>query len=234
MRDSKVKSTTNKVLGGRPALYSTWGSTYDLALKPDISTPGSKILSTYPTDAYQVLSGTSMATPYAAGVAALYVGKFGGRAAHANDPAWAQRLHARIMSTAHAVAWADWATTSTDYGFFAPTTQVGAGFIDAVKLLNYTTELSFEGRKFELNDTAHFAATHSVDITNAGSEPVVYSFALQPAGGYESWTPLPPNATLYAVPGFRLYAELELQEMVPQVVLPSALTIGPGETATAE
>ncbi|KAI0163766.1 subtilase [Pestalotiopsis sp. NC0098] len=220
--------------GGRPALYSTWGSTYDLALKPDISTPGSKILSTYPTDAYQVLSGTSMATPYAAGVAALYVGKFGGRAAHANDPAWAQRLHARIMSTAHAVAWADWATTSTDYGFFAPTTQVGAGFIDAVKLLNYTTELSFEGRKFELNDTAHFVATHSVDITNAGSEPVVYSFALQPAGGYESWTPLPPNATLYAVPGFRLYAELELQEMVPQVVLPSALTIGPGETATAE
>ncbi|ETS72929.1 hypothetical protein PFICI_15321 [Pestalotiopsis fici W106-1] len=220
--------------GGRPALYSSWGSTFDLALKPDIAAPGSKILSTYPTDAYQVLSGTSMATPYVAGVAALYVGKFGGRAANANDPTWAKRLHARLMSTAHAVAWADWSTSATDYGFFAPTTQVGAGFIDATKLFNYTTELSFEGRKFELNDTAHFVGTHSVDITNTGSEAVTYEFSLQPAGGYESWTPLPPGSTEYAVPGFELYAYVTPEEMIPDVILPQALTIGPGDTATAE
>ncbi|KAH8673435.1 peptidase S8/S53 domain-containing protein [Xylariales sp. PMI_506] len=220
--------------GGRPALYSSWGTTFDLALKPDIAAPGTDILSTYPTDAYQVLSGTSMATPYIAGVAALYVGKFGGRAAHADDPAWAQRLHARIMSTAHAVPWADWSTSATDYGFYAPTTQVGAGFVDAVKLLNYTTELSFDGRKFELNDTAHFQGSRSVVITNTGSEAVTYTFDIQPAGGYEPWTPLPPNTTLYGVPGFKLYPDIAPEEMVPGVALPEALTIAAGESATAE
>ncbi|KAI1846594.1 hypothetical protein JX266_007167 [Neoarthrinium moseri] len=220
--------------GGRPAAYTSWGGTYDLALKPDVSAPGTKILSTYPTDQYQVLSGTSMATPYIAGVAALWVGKFGGRAQHANDPAWAQRLHARIMSTARAVPWADWATTETDYGFWAPTTQVGAGFVDASKLFSYTTELSFDGRKFELNDTTNFVGLHSVDVTNKGDRPVTYRFSLQAAGGYEPWRPLPPNTTMYAVPGLKLYNQIDPLSIEPGVVLPEDLTIGAGEKQTAE
>lgn len=101
----------NSAGAGRPARYSSFGGTYDLALKPDVAAPGSKILSAYPTDAYRVLSGTSMATPYMAGVAALWVGKYGGRAAHAGDPAWASRLIARMTATAKTVPWADWSTS---------------------------------------------------------------------------------------------------------------------------
>ncbi|WYZ46658.1 hypothetical protein EsH8_IX_000883 [Colletotrichum jinshuiense] len=220
--------------GGRPALYSSWGSTYDLALKPDVSGPGTKILSTYPTDGYRVLSGTSMATPYISGIAALWVSKFGGRAAHKDDPEWARRLSTRIISTARAVPWADWATSATDYGFWAPTTQVGGGFVDAQKVLSYTTELSFDGRKFELNDTAHFTGTHSVDITNHGAEAVTYRFSLQDAGGYESYEPSVPGETKSFVPGIPLYAEINPFKLTPEVAVPQEITVAPGETKAAE
>ncbi|KAI8296117.1 Minor extracellular protease vpr [Colletotrichum sp. SAR 10_98] len=220
--------------GGRPALYSSWGSTYDLALKPDVSGPGTKILSTYPTNEYRVLSGTSMATPYLSGIAALWVGKFGGRSAHKDDPEWAKRLIARITTTARAVPWADWATSVTDYGFWAPTTQVGGGLVDAERVLGYTTELSFDGRKFELNDTVHFTGTHTVDITNQGSESVTYKFSLQDAGGYESYEPSVPGQQQTFIPAIPLYAEINPVKMTPEVALPAEVAVGPGETKTVD
>ncbi|KAI0593603.1 peptidase S8/S53 domain-containing protein [Biscogniauxia sp. FL1348] len=218
---------------GRPALYTTFGSTYDLALKPDVAAPGSKILSTYPTDAYKVLSGTSMATPYMAGVAALWVGKYGGRAAH--GPEWARQLVARITSTARAVRWADWTTSAEDYGFWAPTTQVGAGYVDALSVMDYVTEVGFSGRKFELNDTAHFTGTHSVDLTNTGTESVTYNFSLQDAGGYEAYIPTTPGQTELLIPRIKWYSELVPVEMTPGVAMPDGdLTLAPGETKTVE
>ncbi|KAI1498699.1 peptidase S8/S53 domain-containing protein [Biscogniauxia marginata] len=218
---------------GRPALYSSFGGTYDLALKPDVAAPGTKILSTYPTDAYRVLSGTSMATPYIAGIAALWVSKYGGRAVH--GPEWAKQLIARITSTAHAVPWTDWSTSTKDYGFWAPTTQVGAGFVDAVKVLDYVTEVNFSGRKFELNDTAHFSGTHSVELTNTGSDTVTYKFTLQDAGGYESYKPSIPGQSQYGIPGVKWYSELNPVEMTPGVVFPDGeLTLGPGESKNVE
>ncbi|KAK8078910.1 peptidase S8/S53 domain-containing protein [Apiospora phragmitis] len=203
---------------GRPADWTTWGANYDMSLKPDIAAPGNKILSSYLDGKYKVLSGTSMATPYVAGVAALWIGQHGGRAAHKDDPAWAKRLMARIMSTAHSVPWVSGLTFESNPDFWAPPIQIGAGFIDARLVFEATTELSFDGRKFELNDTAHFRGTHSVELTNTGGVPVTYEFA---------------RAEL-PLPNFKYYSDMTPIKLEPAATMPAPITVQPDDTATAE
>ncbi|KAF9876569.1 serine endopeptidase [Colletotrichum karsti] len=211
--------------GGIPSQYSSWGGTYELEIKPDIAAPGASIYSTYLDKTWKVLSGTSMATPYVAGVAALYIGKHGGRSTHGKG--FAKELSRRIISSGESLPWqvAEPQALPTDFGFSAPVTQVGNGLINATKLLESKTWLSFE--KIALNDTASFNGYHAVDITNTGAEPVTYNFTLEPSGGFNAQGRTP-----------ELLADvLDVKpiSLVPGISFPSgALTISPGETKTAE
>lgn len=85
--------------------FSSVGPRYgDYAMKPDVAAPGSDIVAaraagTYPDEAvdknYTRLSGTSMATPHVAGVAAILA---------AEHPDWkAPQLKAALMGSAHPV-----------------------------------------------------------------------------------------------------------------------------------
>lgn len=159
--------------GGVASYFTSLAALYDLQIKPDIAAPGGNIFSTYLNNTFQVLSGTSMACPYIAGIAALYIGHHGGRATHGRG--FARALAMRIMSSGRALKWSD-GVTRDDYGYWAPVFQVGSGLVDAYKVLHYNTSLSWA--KFALNDTDHHRRHHSVAITNAGSRRARYRFSV--------------------------------------------------------
>lgn len=207
--------------GGLANYYTSWGPLYDLSIKPDIAAPGGDILSTYPSDAYAVMSGTSMATPYIAGVAALYIGYYGGRKTNADYNA--TELIMRIISSGDSLPYFD-GITFMDYDLYAPIAQAGTGIINATKVLGFTTSLSYA--KFELNDTQHFNAQQSVEITNGADVDVTYTYGVQAAAGFDTWSA--DGATVLD------FVDSVPVSIIPTVSLPVAVTLEPDETRAVD
>ncbi|KAK7947007.1 subtilisin-like protein [Apiospora aurea] len=209
------------VIGNTPNTFSGWAATYDLQLKPDIAAPGGNIFSTWSDNKYMVQSGTPMSTPYIAGIAALYVGAFGGRKERGAEVA--QDFHRRVTASGSSMSWT--AKMATNPDFVAPPVQMGSGLVDAVRTLYANTTVG--STRLHLNDTANFQPTHELAITNHGRDAVTYDFTLEPAAGFEIFD---PYIAMWGTWGIKKFDDLVPMEMVPDVQLPEAVTIAPGET----
>ncbi|GAA1383987.1 S8 family serine peptidase [Catellatospora chokoriensis] len=156
------------------APFSRRGPGPDGALKPEITAPGVAITAARsttaldvpgaPTDAYTQLSGTSMATPHVAGVAALL---------YQRHPGWTgQQLKAALMAAAQPRA---------DQGVY---TQ-GAGRVDAARAVAQTVTSTTAGISFGALRWPHTdnGLTHQQAVfRNTAATPVTLDLRLNVTG----------------------------------------------------
>ncbi|KAJ4268870.1 hypothetical protein NW762_002941 [Fusarium torreyae] len=160
----------NNVTGGAVSAFTSWGPTWEMDVKPQFGAPGGKILSTYPRSmgSYAVLSGTSMASPLAAGIVALIAEVRGTR-----DPALIENL---LSASSNPQLFND-GTAFKD--FLAPVPQQGGGIVQAhdaahAKILLSRSSLSF-------NDTDNFAPSLNFTLKNTGKKQVDLQISHVPA-----------------------------------------------------
>ncbi|KAK0631138.1 peptidase S8/S53 domain-containing protein [Bombardia bombarda] len=154
----------NTLTPGFQSTYSSWGPTYEVDVKPQFSSPGGMILSTYPRalGSYGVLSGTSMSCPLAAAVYALLM-----NARNTKDPKTLENL---VSSTAKPNFFSNGQTQSK---LLAPVAQQGGGIIQAWDAAQATTLLSVSSISF--NDTDHFVPTRNFTVSNTAKKSITYS-----------------------------------------------------------
>lgn len=160
--------------GGQPSDFSSWGTTADLKLVPDIMAPGGNIYSAADNNTYGLMSGTSMATPHVAGASALVL-QYLRQTAGLTGPAAMNRAYTLMMSTAHPAKDAN--------GTLASPRKQGAGVVDinaAVTTGAYLQVADNTRPKLELGDDSQQSGVYTMtfDVVNTSNQELRY--AIQP------------------------------------------------------
>lgn len=169
---SPIPFTSSFAGSGYPNRITNWGPTYDNYFYPSISAPGGNILAPTLDDTYVTVSGTSFATPYISGVAALYLSSRGiSRSLGNSYSGIALEFNRRLITTAKVLELYDGSAHIS--GVAAPLNQQGAGLVDALKVIEYSTILTSKPL-ISLNDTSHRQYLHKITIKNTSNKLLYY------------------------------------------------------------
>jgi hypothetical protein len=162
VEDSSVHHV-DQLEGGKMSYFSSFGPTVEMTMHTQISAPGGKILSTYPTSdgvGYTIMSGTSMSAPHAAGCFALLKG--------ALPSLKGSDILKLLQSTATPLEkyGADGALTTT--------AQQGPGMINCHNAYKSYTETAFSETEMNFGD-GETPAPKKITITNKSKKSKKYT-----------------------------------------------------------
>lgn len=161
---------------GRISVFSSWGPTSDLKIKPEIAAPGGNIYSTVEEDDYRSMSGTSMASPHVAGTVALLKQKFIKEGVSSED--MVDRIKLALMNTAVPIHF--------DEYNLAFVRQQGAGLMQLDRALKNKVRLKATGEadqiedgKLELGELQSKNFSYSLILENESDQPKNYKLEVQ-------------------------------------------------------
>ncbi|CAK7216682.1 hypothetical protein SCUCBS95973_002889 [Sporothrix curviconia] len=207
---------------GQVSYYTSWGPTFENDFYPAVAAPGGNVYGAVIGGGYNIESGTSFSTPYVAGLAALYFEATGSK----DFGAFKSRLYASASLLA-AYNEADGVSGSV-VDSIAPLAQQGAGIVNAVKLVDYTTHITSDVL-LALNDTDNRVATRTVTLVNTGPDTVVYTVQHQPAPGVDT-----RNQYWYPEPYYPPLLSSEQGGTGSVSASPATVTLGPGASADVQ
>ncbi|KAL0059041.1 hypothetical protein AAF712_014247 [Marasmius tenuissimus] len=178
---------------------STYGPTFDLRFKPALGAYGGRILSTVPLqqEGFGIKSGTSMAAPYVAGCAALFV------EARGKNKDIARQAKELFQTTSITLL-----ANHSDESLLQTATVQGAGIIDAYAATYASTIIS--PAELLLNDSRYFQDTQTFTVKNVGNKEKKYSVDHFPAGTAITIKPSSIQPSKGPVKLVKSYASVEL------------------------
>jgi subtilisin family serine protease len=145
--------------------FSSYGLAPDLSVKPDVGAPGGLIYSTYPLEqgGFATLSGTSMASPHVAGVAAQVL--------QAQPGTLASAMRTLLQNSADPKPW--WGSPGA--GYLDNVHRQGAGMVDSPGAVG--ARVKVEPSSLALGESASGTQTRRLTLENSGRSSVTYNLS---------------------------------------------------------
>ena len=175
------KITVNNVVeksvissGVEMSTFSSWGTTNELDIKPEITAPGGNIKSiTSGTDSYEVMSGTSMASPYIAGCEATIINTMSDKGIDLKGISKINYMKNILMNTATPIYEKK---TGAPYSV----RYQGAGLVNLANAIKSNVTATYQGQaKIELGSITG-SKTINIELQNYGNEDARYTMSTLP------------------------------------------------------